>query len=254
MRVIAIDGPAGSGKTTVARALAARLGLDWLNTGAMYRAVTLAVLRAGGDPADEQLAAEVARTTDIKVDGDHVTLEGNDCSVEVRSPKVTRAVSVVAANPAVRAELVASQREWARGRGGVLEGRDIGTVVFPDAEFKVFVTVDPMEGARRRAAQEAANAPDSRGGRDSIVQAVAAELTRRDRIDSTRAADPLRPADDAVIVDTTRRSCRETIELILRIMEGQYQGRGCCKDGLTPAVDSRPGPRWPRPCAENAAP
>ena len=152
MRVIAIDGPAGSGKSTVAKAVAQRLDLQYLDTGAMYRSVAYAVLRAGGDPADAELAANTARTIDLDVGLDIVMVNGVDASVEIRGSEVTRAVGIVAANPAVRVEMVSRQREWAERRGGgVLEGRDIGTVVFPDAELKVYLTADPEERARRRA-------------------------------------------------------------------------------------------------------
>ena len=148
MRVIAIDGPAGSGKSTVARALAAYLGLKYLDTGAMYRAVAFAVLRAGGDPEDAEATAAIARRVDLDVGLESVMVDGVDATVEIRGPEVSRAVSVVAANPDVRKELVSRQREWAhRQGGGVLEGRDIGTVVFPDAELKVYLTADAAERA-----------------------------------------------------------------------------------------------------------
>ncbi|MGB0995056.1 MAG: (d)CMP kinase, partial [Acidimicrobiales bacterium] len=144
MRVIAIDGPAGSGKSTVARALAKHLGLKYLDTGAMYRAVAFAVLRAGGDPDDAESTTATARLVDLDIGLDRVMVDGVDATVEIRGPEVSRAVSAVAANPEVRKELVSRQREWAvRQGGGVLEGRDIGTVVFPDAELKVYLTADP---------------------------------------------------------------------------------------------------------------
>ena len=225
MRVIAIDGPAGSGKSTVARALADRLGLEYLDTGAMYRAVAFAVLRAGGDPSDEDFAATVARTIDVRVDAERVVVDGVDAAVEIRGPSVTRAVSVVAANPAVRAELVARQREWARRRGGgVLEGRDIGTVVFPDAALKVHLVADRAVRARRRALQsamaESGGAVGAGGPGDAAgtVESVAADLARRDRIDSTRRVAPLSVAEGAVVIDTTVQTCEETIEQILGLM------------------------------------
>ena len=141
MRIIAIDGPAGAGKSTVARALAARLGLQYLDTGAMYRAVTLAAMRRGIDPADVEPVADLARQIDLDVSDAGVFVDGLDATAEIRSPAVTTAVSAVAANGAVRAELVSRQREWAhRHGGGVLEGRDIGSVVFPDAELKLYLT------------------------------------------------------------------------------------------------------------------
>ncbi|HSL57830.1 MAG TPA: (d)CMP kinase, partial [Acidimicrobiales bacterium] len=134
MRVIAIDGPAGSGKSTVARRLAERLGLEYLDTGAMYRAVTFAALRRGVDPADVEPVARIAQEVRLRVDADGVRVDDVDATIEIRGPEVTRAVSIVAANPDVRRELVSRQREWVRARdGGVLEGRDIGSVVFPDA-------------------------------------------------------------------------------------------------------------------------
>lgn len=209
MRVIAIDGPAGSGKSTVARAVAERLGLEYLDTGAMYRAVAFAVLRAGGDPADAPFAASVARTIALEVEPGRVTVDGADVTVEIRGPAVTRAVSAVAANPEVRAEMVARQRDWAARRGGgVLEGRDIGTVVFPDAELKVYLTAEPDERALRRAREAV----------DLDYDAVAADLTRRDRIDSTRRADPLTAAEDAVRIDTTGLSVAEVVAAVTELL------------------------------------
>ncbi len=209
MRVIAIDGPAGSGKSTVARALAARLGLQYLDTGAMYRSVAFAVLRSGGDPDDGDATAAVARAVELEIGPDRVSVDGVDATVEIRGPQVSQAVSVVAANPEVRAELVSRQREWANLRGGgVLEGRDIGTVVFPDAELKIYLTADPAERARRRAKEVT----------DLEYEAVAADLARRDTIDSTRAADPLTEAADAVVVDTTGMTIDEVVAAIAALL------------------------------------
>ncbi len=222
MRVIAIDGPAGSGKSTVAQAVANRLGLEYLDTGSMYRAVAFAVLRAGGDPADEDFAAAVARTIDVRVAAGRVWVDGVDATVEIRGPSVDRAVSVVAANPAVRTELVVRQREWVRRRGGgVLEGRDIGTVVFPDAEVKVHLVADPAVRARRRVNQSGLSqkgaAADGRTY-DEAVESVAEDLARRDRIDSTRRAGPLSVAPGAVVIDTTELTFDETVEQIMRLV------------------------------------
>ena len=222
MRVIAIDGPAGSGKSTVAQAVADRLGLEYLDTGSMYRAVAFAVLRAGGDPSDEDFAAAAARTIDVRVAAGRVWVDGVDATVEIRGPSVDRAVSVVAANPAVRAELVARQREWVRRRGGgVLEGRDIGTVVFPDAEVKIHLVADPAVRARRRISQSGLSqkgaAADGRTY-DEAVESVAEALARRDRIDSTRRADPLSVAPGAVVIDTTELTLDETVEQIMRLV------------------------------------
>jgi cytidylate kinase len=194
VRVIAIDGPAGSGKSTVARRVAERLGLDYLDTGAMYRSVALAVLRQGLDPADAQAVARVALGVEV------------DDSLAIRSPEVTRAVSAVAANPAVRAEMVRRQRAWLEGRsGGVIEGRDIGTVVFPDAELKVFLTASDDERAKRRAGETAVD----------DVGAVAADIARRDALDSTRVTSPLAVADDALVIDTTGLDVDAVVEKVL---------------------------------------
>ena len=209
MRVIAIDGPAGSGKSTVARALADRLDLEYLDTGAMYRAVAYAVLRNGGDPEDHDFVANLARGIDIDVSTHGVFVDGVDATLEIRGPSVTRAVSVVAANPEVRAELVSQQREWAERRdGGVLEGRDIGTVVFPDAALKVYLTASAEERAKRRA-QEVT---------DLDYETVAADLARRDALDSGRDADPLREADDAVLLDTTGLTIAQVVDRIERLL------------------------------------
>src|SRR5438270_12789875 len=150
MRVVAIDGPAGSGKSTVARAVASRLGIAYLDTGAMYRSVAFAAIQRGVDPADGEALAKVASGLDIRL-GDRVFVDGVDATAPIRSPEVTAVGSAVAAHPPVRAEMVHRQRRWAAAHGGgVAEGRDIGTVVFPDADVKVFLTATEDERARRR--------------------------------------------------------------------------------------------------------
>lgn len=207
MHVIAIDGPAGSGKSTVAKAVASQLGLDYLDTGAMYRAVAFAAIRHGIDPEDAESVANLARHIDMEV-GDAVKVDGADATIEIRSPEVTRAVSVVAANPAVRAELVARQREWAAAHGGgVVEGRDIGTVVFPDAYVKVYLTADDSERASRR----------SKEMLDLQYDQVAADIARRDHADSTRAASPLSVASDAVVLDTTGLGVDAVVATVLEM-------------------------------------
>jgi 3-phosphoshikimate 1-carboxyvinyltransferase len=196
--IIAIDGPAGSGKSTVSRTLAKRLGIQRLDTGAMYRAIAWAALDRGIDPADAEPVADVARDATIDVGPSTIRIDGTDVTGAIRSPVVSRAVSVVAANPDVRAALVERQRRWALAHGGgVVEGRDIGTTVFPGAVLKVYLDASPEERARRR--------------HDEPADGVA----RRDRIDSTRAASPLYAAADAHVVDTTGRTVDEVIEQIL---------------------------------------
>lgn len=196
--VIAIDGPSGSGKSTVARGVAGALGLRVLDTGAMYRAVALAVLEDGIHPDDAVACEKIAREIQVRVEGGETTIDGRDVSDEIRGPEVTGTVSVVAAHPGVRQVLVARQREWvAQHGGGVVEGRDIGTVVFPDARVKVFLTASDDERARRRQRDEADAA------RTVAIDDVRASLDRRDAIDSGRAASPLRAADDAYVIDTT---------------------------------------------------
>jgi len=205
LRVVAIDGPSGSGKSTVARAVAQRLGFDYLDTGAMYRAVAFAAIRNGVDPYDREAVAKLARGLELQVD-DRVVVDGTDATIEIRSPEVTRAVAVIATNPEVRSELRHRQREWARGReGGVVEGRDIGSVVFPEAELKVYLTASDDERAARRHKEL----------RDLHYDEVAADMARRDRIDSTRSDSPLVRAPDAYVVDTTGRPVQEVVEEVL---------------------------------------
>jgi cytidylate kinase len=206
-RVVAIDGPAGSGKSTVARAVADRLGIAYLDTGAMYRAVAFIAMRRGVDPDDPGLVAKLANEMQLEV-GERVLVDGVDATIEVRSPEVTRAVSVVAANPEVRRELVRRQREWAAEHdGGVVEGRDIGTVVFPDAPVKIYMTASDEERAQRRSQEML----------DMHYDEVAADIARRDHIDSTRQHAPLTAAEDAVIVDTTTSTVERVVELVLRL-------------------------------------
>ncbi|WP_428844648.1 (d)CMP kinase [Mycolicibacterium hodleri] len=216
--MIAVDGPAGTGKSSVSRGLARALSARYLNTGAMYRIVTLAVLRAGVDPDDAAAVAELASEVDLAVgfdpDEDLYFLGGEDVSVEIRGEAVTMAVSAVSAVPEVRTRLVDRQRELADGSVAVVvEGRDIGTVVLPDADVKVFLTASAEERARRR------NDQNVESGLVDDYDAVLADVQRRDHLDSTRAVSPLRAADDAVVVDSSDMSQSETVARLLDLVE-----------------------------------
>jgi cytidylate kinase len=216
-RVVAIDGPAGSGKSTVAKAVASRLGIAYLDTGAMYRAVAFTAIRRGVDPEDRSLVAKIARELSLEV-GERVMVDGVDATIEIRSPEVTRAVSVVAANPEVRKELVRRQREWGDQHGaGVVEGRDIGTVVFPEAPVKVYLTASDEERAQRRSQEMLQMNYDE----------VAADIARRDHIDSTRADAPLAVAPGAVVIDTTSRTVDQVVEMVLGLAQKAGFGPGC---------------------------
>ena len=199
--IVAIDGPAGAGKSTVARALAAALGFTYLDSGAMYRSVALAVRERDGRPA------EVARAADIGV-GDRVVLDGRDVTEAIRAPEVSEVASRVAADPGVREALVAKQRALLQDGDYVAEGRDIGTVVAPDAEVKVFLTASPKERARRRAAEL--------GGDPGTVLA---DQTLRDERDRSRAHSPLEAAPGAVELDTTALSVDQVVARIVELVE-----------------------------------
>ena len=209
MSVIAIDGPAGSGKTTVARALADRLSLEYLDTGAMYRAVAFAVLSRGVNPDEFEQVARVAASMELTLDGGYCLVDGVDATVDIRGSEVTRVVSIVSAIPGVRTEMVDRQRAWVAARGGgVIEGRDIGSVVFPDADAKVYLTASANVRARRRSDQDDAG----------DVEAVAADIRRRYEADSDRRASPLVRADGAVEIDTTSLGVDETVDRILGLL------------------------------------
>jgi cytidylate kinase len=221
---IAVDGPAGTGKSSVSRGLARALGARYLDTGSMYRIVTLAVLRAGVDVNDGATVGALAGGVDMAVgfdpDQDLSYLAGEDVSVEIRGDAVTRAVSAVSAVPAVRALLVQRQRELAAGPGSVVvEGRDIGTVVLPDADVKIFLTASAEERARRRNDQNAAN------GLGDDYEGVLADVRRRDHLDSTRAVSPLRAADDAMIVDSSDMTESEVVAHLLDLVEQRAGAR-----------------------------
>jgi cytidylate kinase len=212
---VTLDGPSGTGKSSVARAVAARLGASYLDTGAMYRAATVAVLDAGVDPEDAEAVARVVAAARIEVgtaaDAEVVHVDGVDVARRIRGAQVTRAVSAVSAVPAVRRQLVDQQRALVAGTDAVVvEGRDIGTVVLPDATLKVYLTAAPEARAQRRAEQLGVTDPGE-------VAALAADLRRRDEYDSSRADSPLRPAADAVVVDSTDLVQEQTVDRVVAL-------------------------------------
>lgn len=208
MRVIAIDGPAGAGKSTIARALADLLGLQYLDTGAMYRAITFVAMQRDLCLDDAEAVGALAREVTLDVSDRGVIVDGVDATTAIRTSEVTAAVSKVAANSEVRTEMRARQQQWAAQHGGgVIEGRDIGSVVFPDAELKLYLTASPRTRAQRRVAQAG-------GDVDEIEAAIAA----RDHYDSNRADSPLTFADGSIVVDTTGTSIDQVLEHIVELM------------------------------------
>jgi cytidylate kinase len=211
--VIAIDGPAASGKSTTARLTAKRLGYLFVDTGAMYRAVTLKVLEHGADPSDEPAVSRLARETSIRLvqqGGDlRVILDGRDVSREIRAPEVTRAVSAVSAMKPVRELMVREQRSIGANGGVILEGRDIGTVVFPDADLKIYMVADVQRRAQRRQKDL------EQQGRPVVLDELVNEIVQRDKKDAERSISPMRPADDAVVLDTSGLKIEEQVEFIV---------------------------------------
>jgi cytidylate kinase len=213
--IITIDGPAGAGKSTVAQMLATRLGLMYVDSGATYRAAALKVLEAGIDPNDGAAVTKLIGATNVQVtagEGEpHVLIDGSDVTARLRTPEVTLAAAQVSRLPEVRAKLIELQRGFARGRGVVMEGRDIGTVVFPQAHLKIFLKANVEERARRRLKQ------DSRDDREATLEKTAYEIGRRDQLDAERKISPLKPADDAVEIDSTVLLADQVVERIIAL-------------------------------------
>jgi cytidylate kinase len=211
--IIAIDGPSGAGKGTVARALAARLGYRHIDTGAMYRALAWKAAQDSVDLGDEAAVAALGERAAFDVEGGRITIDGHDVRAAIRTPEIDRAAATVARHPAVRRVLVARQRSFGEGGGVVMEGRDIGPVVFPDADVKIYLDASPEERARRRAAD-----PAHTSSKGTQLSDVATALAERDKSDSTRAVSPLIVAPDAVVVDTTGMPIDDVIERILKLV------------------------------------
>ena len=211
--IVAIDGPSGAGKGTVARAVASHLGYRHVDTGAMYRAVAWKAAHDGVDLTDEAAVAALGERAAFDLEDGRIVIDGHDVRGAIRTPEIDKAAAMVARHPAVRRVLVARQRAMAEGGGIVMEGRDIGTVVFPGADVKIYLDASPDERARRRATD-----PAHASSRGAQLSDVATALAERDKSDSTRAASPLSVAADAVVIDTTGVSIDEVIEQVLRLV------------------------------------
>jgi CMP/dCMP kinase len=212
--IITLDGPAGSGKSTVARLLAERMSYRFLDTGAMYRAVALAVLKAAGDENDLGAVTKLVEACTIEFDGDHLLLNQEDVTAEIRSPEVTAVSSIIASNPGVRNRLVELQRAIGRRGSMVTEGRDQGTVVFPDAEHKFFVTAN-LEARARRRQRELAHK-----GVNQPITTVMDQLRQRDERDEQRAHAPMKPAENALVIDTSDLTIAQVVEMIAKKVSG----------------------------------
>jgi cytidylate kinase len=211
--IIAIDGPSGAGKGTIARAVAGQLGYRHIDTGAMYRAVAWKALEEGIDPADESGVATIAERAMFDLEGGRVGIDGYDVARAIRTPEIDQAATSVARHPAVRRILVERQRSYEQGGGIVMEGRDIGTVVFPNADVKIYLDASPEERARRRAADPAHTSKGTQ------LSEVATALADRDRNDSTRAISPLAIAPDAMVIVTTGMPVDEIVERVMRLVK-----------------------------------
>ena len=216
--IVAIDGPSGAGKGTVARAVAQRLGYRHIDTGAMYRALGWLATQQGLDLADEAAVAALGRRASFDLEAGRVAIDGHDVRTAIRTPEIDRAATAVARHPEVRRVLVARQRAYGEGGGVVMEGRDIGTVVFPDADVKIYLDASPDERARRRAAD-----PAHAASKHAQLTEIATALAERDKNDSTRAVSPLRMAPDALLIDTTGVPVGEVIDRVIAIVNDKWR-------------------------------
>lgn len=219
--IIAIDGPSGAGKGTVARGVAARLGYRHVDTGAMYRAVAWKALHEGIEIGDERAVAALGERAAFELEDGRAVIDGHDVAREIRTPEIDSAAAAVARHPAVRAALVRRQREMGQDGGIVMEGRDIGTVVFPDADVKIFLTASPEERARRRASD-----PAHAASQQAVLAEIATALAERDRSDSTRAVSPLLQASDALAIDTTSMPIESVVAHILTVVRTKLGSAG----------------------------
>jgi len=218
--IVAIDGPAGSGKTTVAKLVAQKLGFFYLDTGAIYRSLTLKLLKEGVPLTEASKIREIARSLRLEFKREKVFLEGKDITEDIRDPSVDRSVSLVAKIPEVREVLLPLQRELVKGKNAVVEGRDMGTVVFPNADLKIFLTASEEERAKRRWKELSSK------GKDVSFMEVLEDLRRRDKIDSERDVAPLRKSPDAMEIDTTDMSINEVVEEVVRLALRHLKGAG----------------------------
>lgn len=214
---IAIDGPGGAGKSTIAKMVAEKMSMEYIDTGAMYRSIGWLFLKNHVDTEDEDVVRKILEETTMDFEDNHVILNGQDISGEIRTPEISKAASICSKLPAVRSKLVALQREIAEGKSVVMDGRDIGTNVLPNAELKIFLTADPMVRAKRRYDQLV------EAGKEADLESICADIKERDYQDTHRELNPLRQAEDAVLLDTSNMTIEEVLQQIMTMAEGKNE-------------------------------